>query len=140
MTEIAKKQKPYLKILDFKNVDSQETVTKINSLGDLFSKALSLLTFVDLKNPIIVFKCDKSYIKERLYLFGSEQPVKPIKKETKILTSKDEFLQLIQEPEPSLLYSKELKQPTTTEPQQVNNNEDSLEIKEYADTLTTWVN
>ena len=66
--------------------------------------------------------------------------MKSIKKETKILTSKDEFLQLIQEPEPSLLYSKELKQPTTTEPQQVNNNEDSLEIKEYADTLTTWVN
>ena len=44
MGEIVKKQKPYLKILDFKSL-VQETHIKINSLGDLFSKALNLLVF-----------------------------------------------------------------------------------------------
>ena len=40
MTEIAKKQKPYLKILDFKNVDSQETVTKFNSVISTLQRSL----------------------------------------------------------------------------------------------------
>ena len=45
MGEIVGKQRPYLKILDFKSIEQKETKIQINSFGDFFSKALSLLVF-----------------------------------------------------------------------------------------------
>ena len=123
-------------------------------MSDLFVKALSFITFVDLNNPVVIFKCSKSYIKERItfYLEGKQEP--EIVKKTQTLKEqlfedvkisenpKEEFLKLMQEKEPGLLYSKsknkkdEVKCLELTEDEEVFNKE----IDEYTDTLTTWVN
>lgn len=110
-------------------------------------KYFEFKTFVDLKNPIIVFKCDKEYIKQRLYLFSDLNESKPAVKQE---DPKQAFIKMMQEPEADLFYSGDLKTRNKNDSANESTNESATElnqieagsdndVKEYADTLTTWV-
>ncbi|CAF0713119.1 unnamed protein product [Brachionus calyciflorus] len=115
-------QKPYLKILILKDTGPQEQSKIKYSISDLLAKALGFLTYVDLNNPVIIFKCDPEYVKERLFLTD----IKSEKIEnSKLQPHQIDFLNFYRG-------------------EQVNNlNENvevfSPEILEYTDTLTSWL-
>lgn len=85
-----------------------------------------------------MFKCDLNYVKERLFLFGDVNDSKPIVKKTESV--KDSFIKMMQEPESDLLYSnKFLEKNAKTDPIEKVKIEIDPEIKDYTDTLTTWL-
>lgn len=96
--------------------------------SDLVSKALNLISFVDLNNPVIVFKCNQMYVNLRISLFTDEKPA-----QAKVESERDAFLKLMRDVEP---FEKEKINKST--PASVDE-QFSPDILDYADTLTTWV-
>ncbi len=77
-------------------------------------------------NPIVVFKCDQTYIREKFFLNKAPSPKK---KETK-----KDFFDMAGGYEPLFEYEKEKFNKTVEVEKKIRD-----EIDEYTDTLTTWV-
>ena len=104
-------------------------MTERPSFQDLINKALNLLVFVDLNNPVIVFKCDQKFVNDRLGLFIDDEDDGSSK--SRINPERDSFLKMMRDVEP---YHK--KPTTKNDPPQVTYSQD---IIDYTDTLTAWI-
>ena len=93
-----------------------------------------------MNNPIVIFKCDSAFIKEKLFLFG-DSPINASKSSVpREETCRDEFIKLMQSPEPLLSHhtvkgENEIKAADGTQYDAVF----SQQTDEYTDTLTTWL-
>ena len=99
----------------------------------------SFKTFVDLTQPVVIFKCDQAYIQQRLFLLADKFEKK--EKGSMVDPVKQEFMNIIQDAE---FMNPKLKKKTSTEPPEVvsdalTNSKFTDEINEYTDTLSTWV-
>ncbi len=159
INDILKKYKTYIQILSFKA--TSETTFKKYTLGEVFVTALSFITFVDLNNPIVIFKCNKAYIKERIQFFADEDSlgvVESEKKEVKALSlkqklwqeamsgpsAKEEFFNMIKTAEPEFKFSSNTEnKEQDLRDQKPEKSEKEIQqeadIDEYADTLTSWL-
>lgn len=127
--DIIKGNKPYLKIVDFKNTANSANTTEKFSISELISKAINILAFVDLDNPVVIFKCDQKYVWEKVTLFN-ESTVR----DKNITREKDDFLRFFKQVEP--FDNSDSKQ------NHESINQDRFltpDIRDYTDTLTTWV-
>lgn len=75
LIETLNKSQPYLKRILFKDdPNSQVDVTSRKyTFSELVSKALSFLAFIDNSSPIVLFKCNKQFIKDKLLQLNSTQ-------------------------------------------------------------------
>ena len=102
-----------------------------------------LKTFVDLNNPVLIFRCDKEFIKERLFFANDTKPFKSElnnerKKQINSYSDvKEDFIKMMNEPDPNLLLFP--RKPKILEEKIIDNLENIEEVNEYTDTLTTWV-
>lgn len=148
--DIVQKHQKYIKVVNFKPRD--ETTSKNYTLAELFVGALSMLTFVDYTNPIVLFQCDKAYIKERINFFAEgnvdvvevKKPKKILSQKEKIfaqledpISEKEQFRRLMARPEPALeFYDKKKPEPKPISDEEI---EFDVEMSEYTDNLTTWL-
>lgn len=134
MQEILESQKPYLKSVDFRNVLKPGKSTERPSFQDLISKALNLLVFVDLNNPVILFKCDQKFVNDRIRMFMDEQqlPATPSKSTN---SERDGFLRMMRNAEPFDKSSVKSGGVKSSESGDLY----SQDIIDYTDTLTAWV-
>lgn len=128
----------------------QKTTIKNYTLSELFVTALNFITFVDLNNPIAVFKCNRKYIRDRI-IFFAEGKVDEVPEKKKFLSLKeklweeamtgpnprDEFLKSVTAPEPLIELGNKPK--ALEKVKSIEEIEFEQEMDEYADTLTTWV-
>lgn len=150
--DIVKKHQKYIQILSFKPRD--ETTTKRYTLSELLVSALSMLTFVDYTNPVVLFKCDRNFIKERITFFSAGNvDVEEVKMEKKVLSAKEQlfnqfrdtvsereqFMNLVHRPEPSLEFFNKKKSEPQPQPKSEEEIKFDADITEYTDNLTTWV-
>lgn len=120
------KHRPYINVLSFKQVQNGNGNKTTYSIGDLFAKALSFLTYVETNNPVIIFKCDQKHIREKFF-FGVVNPVKKPE-------AKKDFFNINSDYVPIFDYEKKM-----LEKVQEPEIEPRDEIDEYTDTLTTWL-
>ena len=118
-----------MKIVDFKNMANSANTTEKFSISELISKAINILAFVDLDNPVVIFKCDQKYVWEKVTLFNESTA-----RDKKVSREKDDFLRFFKQVEP---FDK-------SDSKQSNEsiNQDRFmtpDIRDYTDTLTTWV-
>jgi hypothetical protein len=147
--DILTKHKPYLKTLVFKDIRPESRIERF-SIGDFVTKALSFLTYVELNNPVVLFKCDQKYLFDRLFLYSSieeeekhTREVAEQERRRKLNPAKEEFLKMMQQKDP--LFPNEIKQHEEEQKAKLDKEKElhdriySKEVIEYADTLTTWV-
>lgn len=128
--DIIKDHKPYLKIVDFKNTASSANTTEKFSISELISKAINILAFVDLDNPVVIFKCDQKYVWEKVTLFN-ESTVR----DKNIPRERDDFLRFFKQVEPF-----DSKSDSKQNNESINQDRFlTPDIRDYTDTLTTWV-
>jgi hypothetical protein len=127
-------------------MEKNPKVTHTKGLGNVIASAFNFIFHVDLTNPVVIFKCDQKYIRDRTFLFsdvvtGAEQAEAPKKSVNRV---KNSFIDLMQDVEP--LYEsdkKKLKKREKDEEEKAREayeSDVSEEIRDYTDTLTTWVN
>lgn len=132
---------------NFKDImEKNPKVTHTKGLGNVIASAFNFIFHVDLTNPVVIFKCDQKYIKERMFLFSdavaeaeqagvSKKPVNRVK---------NSFIDMMQDVEPLFESDKKrLKKREKDEEEKAREGYESdvsEEIRDYTDTLTTWVN
>jgi len=132
-----------LRIKSFKDImEKNPKVTHTKGLGNVIASAFNFIFHVDLTNPVVIFKCDQKYIKERLFLFSDEDQGSVAKKPVNRV--KNSFIDMMQDVEPLFESDKKkLKKRERDEEEKAREGEESdvsQEVRDYTDTLTTWVN
>lgn len=114
-------------------------VKERKSRKELFlSFCFSFKTYIELNNPVVIFKCDQAYIQERLMIYGGlidkiEKKRSEAKREP---SEREQFMKLMHTDlveESSATTSK--KKPTEKREEETIDDE----IVEYTNTLTVWV-
>jgi hypothetical protein len=102
-----------------------------------------LKTYVELNNPVILFKCDQKYIYERLFLYMGEEDEErrrqQAEKKRKQDPVKEDFLNLMRQTEPFFPADFKILEEKEKAKLELEKKIFSREIIEYADTLTTWL-
>ena len=94
-----------------------------------------LKTYIELNNPVLIFKCDQAYIQERLIIYGGLEKVE--KKKTAAKREPTEREQFVK-----LMHTELVEDLSTTKkPEKQEESEEAMddEIIDYTNTLTIWV-
>lgn len=122
--------------MDFKNTLKPGSTKEKFTIKDLISKALNLLVFVDLNNPIIIFKCDQQYINDRISIFNGDND--NVRNKSSENSERDAFMKMMTDVDP--FTDKDFERVEAEKRAALlNHNKFPTEIIDYTDTLNTWV-
>ena len=131
---------------NFKEImEKNPKVGHTKGLTNVIASAFNFIFHVDLTNPVVIFKCDQKYIKERMILFSDASAEQTSVTKKPVDRVRNSFIDMMQDVDPLFEGDKKrLKKREKDEEERAREGLEevnvSQEIRDYTDTLTTWVN